>query len=121
MKKILITALVGTVLSLGLISIQALAESQQSKWVADVPIIPTLTVEPSLGFAFVNPDGRIVTIYLSGDEEQSKVTTYYAEALEPLGWTRIGENQWRREAEVLQLGIITTASAELWKITIRPE
>jgi hypothetical protein len=121
MKKTLITILIGTVLSSGLMSGQALAETPQSKWVADVPIMPTLIIEPGLGFAFANPDGRVVKIYLNGDEEQSEVIAYYAQALEPLGWARIGENRWSRETEVLQISRITAASTELWEITIRPE
>jgi hypothetical protein len=121
MKKTLITILIGTVLTFGLMLGQTLAETPQSKWVADVPIMPTLTIEPGLGFAFANPDGRIVRIYLNGDEDQSEVIAYYAQALEPLGWTRIGENRWNRETEILQISRITAASTELWEITIRPE
>jgi hypothetical protein len=121
MRKTLITTLLGAVLSFAALQGQISAQTASLKWVADIPIMPTLTVEPDLSFAFVNADGRIVRIYLSGNEQQSNVTEYYAQALEPLGWERIGENQWGHETEILEIGTVTVASTELWEITISPE
>ena len=60
----------------------------QAKWVGDVPIMPQLTIEPGLGFAFDNPEGRIVTIYLTGDANPNQVMAYYDQALIPLGWIK---------------------------------
>lgn len=121
MKKRLIPLICAAMISSGSIAASAFAENIQAKWVADVPIMPALMVEKGLGFAFDNPDGRIVTIYLSGDISKEKVSSYYDQALEPLGWTQVGNSKWIRDAEILKLTTTTAAGVSLWKITLRPE
>ena len=121
MKKILLPLLCATTLNIGAVIMPLAADTVQSSWVADVPIMPALMVEKGLGFAFDNPDGLIVTIYLSGDAQAANVQAYYAQALAPLGWSQIGPQRWGRDGEILQLGTTTAAGAQLWKITLRPE
>ena len=105
----------------GLLMGGAHAESPQQKWVGDVPIMPSLTIEKGLGFAFDNADGRIVTIYLSGTAKAEKVAAYYQQALEPLGWQKDSQRRWKREGEVLEINTTTAAGVPLWKITLRPQ
>jgi hypothetical protein len=93
----------------------------QTKWVGDLPIMPELTVEPGLGFAFESPSGRIVMIYLSGAMSQETLKSYYDEALIPLGWKPVGSFSWARENERLKIEEVTTAGGKLWKIMLQPE
>ena len=97
------------------------AETPQHKWVGDVPIMPSLTIEKGLGFAFDNADGRIVTIYLSGEMDKKSITTYYTQALDPLGWQRKGNSKWARGNEMLEIKETQAAGIALWKITLRPQ
>ena len=118
MKTFLIIAGLIVVLSHGL----ALAQTPpQVQWVGDVPIMPSLTIESSLGFAFDSPEGRIVTIYVSDTASADAVDIYYQQALHPLGWAYQGELSWQREGEFLRFERITAVGSSLWKITIRPE
>ena len=48
-----------------------LAETPQQRWIGDVPIMETMTIESDLGFAFDSPDGRIVVIYVSGKVDKT--------------------------------------------------
>lgn len=100
----------------------AMAEdTMQAKWVGDVPIMPQLNIEKNLGFAFDSPEGRIVTIYLSGEVGDSDVQAYYNVAMPPLGWTQKNAMNWQREGDHLAIVATTTSAQKLWKITIRPE
>ena len=100
----------------------ALAESaKQVEWVGDVPLMPGLTVEGGLGFAFESPEGRIVAIYLAGSVDGETLTRYYTDALDPLGWKPLSGRVWRREGETLAFRQVTAAGTTLWKVTIQPE
>lgn len=100
-------------------------EARQASWVGDVPIMPTLSIEQGLGFAFDSPEGRIVIIYLNGDTTAAEINAYYNNALKPLGWdaasNNASDNKWRREGETLRITTTMAADVELWKLTIRPE
>ena len=91
----------------------------KAEWVGDVPIMPQLVIEPGLGFAFDNPEGRIVTIYIKGQAHADDIMAYYRQALAPLGWTQLEARLWTRGREHLM--IIKTATADLWKIALRPQ
>lgn len=125
MMKKLKTVVLNTAMVMGLTAGLALdtvnAETQQQKWVGDVPIMPTLVIEKGLGFAFDNAEGRIVTIYLSGITGQAELTRYYTDALDPLGWKKVDQRKWSREAEILEIKETKAAGVALWKITLRPE
>ena len=116
-----ITALVSLVLvAVNPASVRA-DTAQQAKWVGDVPIMPSLTVEKGLGFAFDSPEGRIVMIYLSGDTSPEEVMAYYDSALIPLGWAARSPRKWSREGESLAITRTSASSIELWKLMITPE
>lgn len=100
---------------------QAWADTPQQRWVGDVPIMPSMTIEKGLGFAFDNADGRIVTIYLSGAEGQDAITAYYDQALDPLGWQKTEIRKWSRGKELLEIKKTKAAGVPLWKITLRPQ
>ena len=92
-----------------------------AKWVGDVPIMPQLAIEPGLGFAFDNPEGRIVTIYLTGDANPNQVMAYYEQALIPLGWVKKDTYIWHRRNESLTINKTPSAIKALWKIMLRPK
>ena len=92
-----------------------------AKWVGDVPIMPQLSIEPGLGFAFDNPEGRIVTIYLTGDTDPNQVMAYYDQALIPLGWIKKDTYIWHRRNESLTINKTPSAIKALWKIMLRPK
>lgn len=93
----------------------------QAKWVGDVPIMPQLAIEHGLGFAFDNPEGRIVTIYLTGDANTNQVMAYYDQALIPLGWIKKDTYIWHRRNESLSINKTPSAIKALWKIMLRPK
>ena len=93
----------------------------QAKWVGDVPIMPQLAIEHGLGFAFDNPEGRIVTIYLTGDADTNQVMAYYDQALIPLGWIKKDTYIWHRRNESLSINKTPSAIKALWKIMLRPK
>ena len=95
-------------------------EAMQAKWVGDLPIMPQLNIEENLGFAFDTPEGRIVTIYLSGEVDEAEVQEYYKAAMPPLGWSQKNSMNWQREGDHLAIIATTTSAQKLWKITIRP-
>ena len=63
------------------------AESQQNSWVGDLPIMPALSVEPALGFAFDSPNGRIVMVFASSAAAAPDIMRFYNESLPAIGWT----------------------------------
>ena len=95
------------------------AQSQQHDWVGDVPIMPELSVEPALGFAFDSPNGRIVMIFASSDASSSEIMLFYNESLAAIGW--IGSDGiWRRGTETLVISEVLTAAGGLWRLILRP-
>ena len=69
-----------------------MAETAQQRWIGDVPIMDSMTIESDLGFAFDSPDGRIVVIYVSGMSNQSHLQDYYDMALIP--WDGLCRQSW---------------------------
>ena len=96
------------------------AESQQHSWVGDLPIMPALSVEPALGFAFDSPNGRIVMIFASSAAASPDIIRFYNESLPAIGWTG-GEGSWRRGSEALLISEVTTAAGRLWRLMVRPQ
>ena len=96
------------------------AESQQHSWVGDLPIMPALSVEPALGFAFDSPNGRIVIIFASSAAAAPDIVRFYNESLPAIGWTG-GDGSWRRGSEVLLISEVTTAAGRLWRWIVRPQ
>ena len=111
-----------TAMALALMPAPIKAETaDHAKWVGDVPIMPELSIEQGLGFAFDNPEGRIVTIYLSGDTARDQVMDYYDQALVPLGWIKRDAHIWHRRNESLTINKTPSAIKALWKIMLRPK
>ena len=96
------------------------AESQQNSWVGDLPIMPALSVEPALGFAFDSPNGRIVMVFASSAAAAPDIMRFYNESLPAIGWTG-GDGTWRRGSEVLFISEVTAAAGRLWRLMVRPQ
>ena len=96
------------------------AESQQHSWVGDLPIMPALSVEPALGFAFDSPNGRIVMVFASSAAASPDIMRFYNESLPAIGWTG-GDGSWRRGSEALLISEVTTAAGRLWRLMVRPQ
>ena len=96
------------------------AESQQHGWVGDVPIMPALSVEPALGFAFDSPNGRIVMVFASSAAAAPDIMRFYNESLLAIGWVG-GDGSWRRGSEALLISEVTTAAGRLWRLMVRPQ
>ena len=96
------------------------AESQQHSWVGDLPIMPALSVEPALGFAFDSPNGRIVMVFASSAAAAPDIMRFYNKSLPAIGWTG-GDGSWRRGSEALLISEVTTAAGRLWRLMVRPQ
>ena len=96
------------------------AESQQHAWVGDLPIMPALSVEPALGFAFDSQNGRIVMVFASSAAAAPDIMRFYNESLPAIGWTG-GDGSWRRGSEALLISEVTTAAGRLWRFMVRPQ
>ena len=96
------------------------AESQQHSWVGDLPIMPALSIEPALGFAFDSPNGRIVMVFASSAAAAPDIMRFYNESLPAIGWTG-GDGSWRRGSEALLISEVTTAAGRLWRLMVRPQ
>ncbi|CAI8370414.1 MAG: Uncharacterised protein [SAR116 cluster bacterium MED-G04] len=124
MKRLLATTLMITGMMIAAVLGSGLAHAQSPKqveWVGDLPVMPGLEIETGLGFAFDSPEGRIVTIYLSGDAQSPMVEDYYRGAMDPLGWVEKDRLKWQREGEVMMIQQVSAAGSQLWKLSIRPE
>ena len=97
----------------------AKAETQQHRWVGDVPIMQSWQIEPELGFAFDSPNGRIVMIFASTSANEDDVMAFYGQTLAQLGWTG-GAGNWVRDAEKLVIGKVQTARGTLWRLMLQP-
>jgi hypothetical protein len=102
-----------------LIGQPAKAETQQHRWVGDVPIMQSWQIEPELGFAFDSPNGRIVMIFSSTSADEDDIMAFYGQTLAQLGWTG-GAGNWVRDAEKLVIGKVQTARGTLWRLMLQP-
>jgi len=98
---------------------KAQAESQQTGWVGDLPIMEGMVIEPELGFAFDSPGGRIVLVFAATGEGQDGVLSFYNNALASLGWVG-GDGSWQRGEESLTLAQVDTSVGRLWRIRLSP-
>ena len=95
------------------------AESQQTSWVGDLPIMDGMVIEPELGFAFDSPGGRIVLVFAASGEAEGGVLSFYNGALASLGWVG-GDGSWKRGEESLTLAQVDTSVGRLWRIRLSP-
>ncbi len=68
----------------------------------DVPLAPGLA-EMAGGLVFDSPGGRIVEAAAKGEATPQSIRAFYTETLQPLGWTVVGDMQFRRDNEVLRI------------------
>jgi hypothetical protein len=71
----------------------------------DLPLTPGLREIKDAGVVFDKPEGRIVEAYAEGRLSVAKVRSFYAATLPQLGWRAEGPGRYRREGEVLSIGI----------------
>ncbi len=71
----------------------------------DLPLTPGLREIKDAGVVFDKPEGRIVEAYAEGRLSVAKVRSFYAATLPQLGWRAEGAGRYRREGEVLSIGI----------------
>jgi|SRR5579862_787075 len=69
----------------------------------DVPLMPGLRPIAGSALVFDKPEGRIVEAQAQGALSRAKVQSFYTESLPPLGWRKISDDHWQRDAESLVL------------------
>lgn len=82
----------------------ALADGYVSVY-EDLPLMPGLTELPGSALSFDTPAGRIIEVYAQGSGDLAAVVQFYDSALPQLGWTRLADQAWRRDQEVLRLSV----------------
>ena len=116
MGRVVVTCLALFMLAAAL---PAAAETQQHRWVGDVPIMNGWNIEPELGFAFDSPNGRIVMVFASTDAKSTEIMKFYGPALAQLGWNG-GAGSWVRGEEKLIIAEVDTARGTLWRLMLQP-
>ena len=88
--------------------------------IEDLPLMPGLkSVEPASTY-FDSPAGRIVIAYAGGAPERPAILSFYAQALPQLGWTRLGDADYRRDGETLRIEV-GQAKPSLVRFTLSPQ
>jgi hypothetical protein len=88
--------------------------------IEDLPLMPGLKpVEPASTY-FDSPAGRIVIAYAGGPLERPAILSFYAQALPQLGWTRLGDADYRRDGETLRIEV-GDARPPLVRFTLSPQ
>lgn len=87
----------------------------------DLPVMSGLVEDPSARVVFDKPQGRIVQITAGGDVAPSEVRQFYREVLPQLGWTRTGADIYRREGEVLRLGLRRDGGRVTVRFSLSPD
>lgn len=105
-------------LAVGL-SLPGLATGRYVAGIEDVPLMPAL--EPADGGAtFDSPLGRIVVAFARGAARREDTLTFYARSLPQLGWVRLDELTFRRDAETLRIDFGGTDGNLTVRFTIAP-
>lgn len=87
----------------------------------DLPLAPGLSEIAGSGLSFDSAGGRIVEAYAQGDAESTEILKFYAATLPQLGWVRLSDTEYRREAEMLTLSPRTDGQALVVQFKISPE
>ncbi len=87
----------------------------------DLPLAPGLAEAAGSGLSFDSASGRIVEAFASGPVKPAEILKFYAATLPQLGWTRVTDTQYRREAEVLRLDPVTQGKGVTIRFAISPE
>ena len=87
----------------------------------DLPLTPGLREIKDAGVVFDKPEGRIVEAYAEGRLSVAKVRSFYAATLPQLGWRAEGAGRYRREGEVLSIGIRAAGKGLTVRFFLSPE
>jgi hypothetical protein len=91
--------------------------------IEDLPLMPGLKpVEPASTY-FDSPAGRIVIAYAgmaAAPLDRPAILSFYAQALPQLGWTRLGDADYRRDGESLRIEV-GDARPPLVRFTLSPQ
>ena len=102
-SAMLVRPLIALILTLSA-PILALASETFLAELEDLPLAPGLT-EAAGGLLFDSADGRIVEATASGAIGAEQVRQFYEQTLRQLGWQSVGPLQFRRDNEILKIGL----------------
>ena len=86
----------------------------------DLPVMPGLSPVKEAGIVFDTPSGRIVEGYAAGAVDRQKVQRFYEKTLPQLGWSKTGQNEYRREGEKLTMNFKGKDGALTVRFTLSP-
>lgn len=69
----------------------------------DLPLMEPLSQVAGSSVLFDTPQGRIVQATATGPVDRDSVLRFYRTTLPQLGWTMMGDAEFRREGEILKL------------------
>jgi len=88
----------------------------------DIPLVPGITEVIDQTVTFDKPEGRIVESVAEIESGDSKsVAKAYEETLPQLGWAKISDNFYAREAESLTLNFERYEGRNFVRIMVRPK
>ncbi len=87
----------------------------------DLPLTPGLREIKDAGVVFDKPEGRIVEAFAEGWLSVAKVRSFYAATLPQLGWRAEGAGRYRREGEVLSIGIRAASKGLTVRFFLSPD
>lgn len=87
----------------------------------DVPVMAGLTELPDMALSFDKPDGRIsqAGAVING-QSRTAVADFYDQTLAQLGWKRVHEGGYEREAETLTISFEHADKAKIVKFLLEP-
>jgi hypothetical protein len=88
--------------------------------VEDLPLMQGLEPVPDSALSFDAPEGRIVVAYARGSVSAEAVLAFYAATLPQLGWQRLAERSYGREAERLSLDLMGEGTGLTVRFTLAP-
>jgi hypothetical protein len=97
------------------LSASAMAETQYSAVISDLPLMTGMAEQPEQAVVFDKPGGRIIETTAITALPAEDVRKFYAEALPPLGWKTAGADAFARNGEILV--IVFADKAVQFKIT----
>lgn len=90
--------------------------------IPDMPIMAGLTELPDQGVAFDKPEGRIIeSVAAIESGTQDTVKKYYDSVLPQLGWAKLQEGVYVRQAERLQLSFEANEGRKFLRVMLAPQ
>jgi hypothetical protein len=106
---------------LSLVLAGPLAAQRFVEGVEDLPLMQGLEPVPDSGLSFDAPEGRIVVAYARGRLSAEAVMAFYAATLPQLGWQRLADRSYGREAERLSLDLSNDDAGLTVRFTLAPK